>query len=164
MEHALEVLSQSWLGVLMRGTPALFPTMEILHFVGLSLLMGVMILVDLRILGAFRAIPYAIAFKFLPIAVLGLALSLTSGIAFIATNPHLYSTNIAFYWKMGLVALAGVNALWFTLTESRKVSALAPDQSASIGARLMAGGSLALWTGVIVLGRLLPTFAGVGGG
>lgn len=159
-----DLLSQSPLGAAMRDVPSLFPTMEIVHFVGLSLLLGGMLVVDLRILGLFRTIPYADAFKLLRLAIVGFALSALSGVAFLASNPDLYTTNVAFYLKMALVALAGLNALWFTLSHSRAVSELAPNQRAPAPARAIAAASLALWTAVIVLGRLLPTFAAVGGG
>lgn len=160
----LHVLSRTWLGTVMRETPALFPSMEITHFVGLSLLMGALLVIDLRVLGAFKAISYAEALKLAPLATIGFTLNALSGVAFIATNPDLYSTNRAFWVKMALVVVAGVNALWFTLAQSHTVSSLAPEQPAPVTAKLMAGASLFLWTGVILLGRLLPTFAGVGGG
>lgn len=156
MYHAIKF---SWLGVFMRGEKWAFATGEALHFIGLSLLLGSMLIVDLRLLGFLKAIPYRTAFKFLPIALFGFAINVVTGAMFIATEPRNYGTNPDFWVKMGLVALAGLNALWFTLVEHRRVKHLADDAPTDVPTRVAAFLSLAIWFGVILAGRLLPTFS-----
>ena len=148
----------------MRETPGLFPASEMAHFIGLSLLIGVMTVVDLRILGVFRQTSYASVLKLLPLAVFGFSINLASGIAFIAANPFLYSSNPAFFVKLVVILLGGFNAIWFTVAEHRQIAALPAEATAPLPARIMAGASLGMWFLVILLGRLLPTFAYTGGG
>jgi hypothetical protein len=164
MDPFLRWIRDTPLGDAMRETPGLFPASEMAHFIGLSLLLGVMIVVDLRILGVFRSAPYAAVLKLLPLAILGFAINLVSGILFIACNPFLYFTNPAFFVKLAVILLGGLNALWFTLAEHRQIAGLPSDAIAPLPARIMAGASLGMWILVIVLGRLLPTFAPAGGG
>ncbi len=66
--------------------------------------------------------------------------------------------------KLGVIGLGGLNALWFTFAEHRQIAGLPVDASAPALARVMAGASLGMWILVILLGRLLPTFAPVAGG
>lgn len=164
MDPFLNWIRATPIGEAMREMPGLFPATEMAHFIGLSLLLGVMIVVDLRILGVFRQTSYASVLKLLPLAVLGFTINLVSGVFFIAANPFLYSTNPAFFVKLVVVLLGGLNALWFTLAEHRQIAGLPSDAAAPLPARLMAGASLGMWVLVILLGRLLPTFAYTGGG
>jgi hypothetical protein len=164
MDPFLNWMRETPIGEAMRETPGLFPASEMAHFIGLSLLIGVMAVVDLRILGVFRQASYASVMKLLPLAVLGFAINVVSGVFFIAANPHLYSTNPAFYVKLVVILLGGLNALWFTFAEHRQLAGLPSDAAAPLPARIMAGASLAMWILVILLGRLLPTFAYTGGG
>lgn len=164
MDPFLHWIRETPLGEAMRETPGLFPAGEMAHFIGLSLLIGVMTVVDLRILGVFRQTSYASVLKLLPLAVLGFTVNLISGIAFIAANPFLYSSNPAFLLKLIVILLGGLNAVWFTFAEHRQIAGLPSDALAPLPARIMAGASLAMWVLVILLGRLLPTFAYTGGG
>ena len=164
MDPFLNWIRATPIGEAMRETPGLFPATEMAHFVGLSLLIGVMTVVDLRILGVFRQTSYASVLKLLPLGVLGFSINLVSGVMFIAANPFLYSSNPAFYAKLTIILLGGLNAIWFALAEHRQIAGLPPDAAAPVAARIMAGASLGMWVLVILLGRLLPTFAYTGGG
>lgn len=164
MDPALNWLRETPLGVAMREAPGLFPATEMAHFIGLSMIIGVMVVVDLRILGLFRQASYSSVLKLLPFAILGFAINLLSGIAFIACNPYLYFTNPAFFLKLGVIALGGLNAIWFTFAEHRQIAGLPNEANAPTLARVLAAASLVMWLLVILLGRLLPTFAPVAGG
>lgn len=164
MHPALTWIRETPLGEAMRNSTNLFPMCETLHFIGLSLLIGVMLVVDLRIMGRFPQTSYDSVLKLLPLAILGFAINLVTGICFIAANPELYFTNPAFIWKLALIGVAGANALWFTFAEHRTIAALPADQPAPPLARYMAGASIGIWIIVLILGRMLPTFAPIGGG
>jgi len=164
MDPLLNWIRETPLGLAMRETPGLFPACEMAHFIGLSLLLGAMIVVDLRIMGMFKQISYAAALKLIPFAIAGFVINFASGICFIAGNPFLYFTNPGFYLKLLVIAFGGLNALWFTFTEHRKIAGLPNEAAAPMAARIMAGASLGMWLLVILLGRLLPTFAAVAGG
>ena len=164
MDPFLDWIRATPIGEAMRETPGLFPATEMAHFIGLSLLLGVMTVVDLRVLGVFRQTSYASVLKLLPLAMLGFSINLVSGVFFIAANPYLYSSNPAFYVKLAVILLGGLNAIWFTLAEHRQMAGLPSDATAPLPARIMAGASLGMWVLAILLGRLLPTFAYTGGG
>ena len=164
MDPMLHWIRETPLGFAVREMPGLFPMCETLHFIGLSLLIGVMIVVDLRILGLFRQTSYASVLSLLPLAILGFVINMVTGICFIAGNPFLYFTNTAFFIKLGVIVLGGLNAVWFTLAEHKQIVGIPPEAAAPPLARIMAAASLGMWILVILLGRLLPTFAAVAGG
>ena len=75
-------IEASALGQLMHGTVWLFPMAEILHFMGLSLLIGSLLVVDCRLLGIVRGFPVAAVYRFLPLALAGFGINLVTGIMF----------------------------------------------------------------------------------
>jgi len=156
----LTAIEQSWPGQMMHQITWLFSVLETVHFVGLCLLMGAMLVVDLRLLGLMRQVPLKAALSLLPLAVFGFALNLISGVGFFFSNPLSYWPNPAFKLKMALVLLAGLNALYFELVEHRPI--LAGDSHADLhrATKVSAALSLALWLLVIFWGRALPTFEG----
>jgi len=164
MDPLLRWIRDTPLGHFMRETGNAFPVAEMSHFIGLSLLMGVMIVVDLRLLGVFKQASYSSVLKLLPLAIVGFAINLISGICFIATNPFLYFTNPAFFVKLALIGLGGLNAIWFTFAEHKLIAGLPSEAAAPLPARIMAVASLVMWALVLLAGRLLPTFAPVAGG
>ena len=138
---------------------------EILHFFGLTLLIGAVGMFDLRLLGVGKGLPIAALRRMLPWGVLGFTLSVGSGLVFVtgleANVPDriydVLTTNIWLQLKLGFIALAGLNLLAFYLTGmSRAVDRLGPGQDAPRLAKVIAGTSLFLWIGVIYFGRLIP--------
>jgi hypothetical protein len=148
------------IGAAVRQSRWLFALGETLHFIGLCLMVGGLLIVDLRLLGYIRRIPMRAALAFLPFVIVGFLINLATGTEFFMTDPFMYWPNPAFKLKMFMVLLGGVNALVFTVMEHRHVLVLGKDECASPLARVTAGGSLAIWFCVILLGRLLPTFEG----
>jgi hypothetical protein len=67
------------------------------------------------------------------------------------------TTNLWLQLKLVFIALAGLNLLAFHLTGmARVVEALGPMNDTPLLARCLGGVSLALWLGVIYVGRLIP--------
>src|SRR5262245_35108425 len=92
---------------------------EILHFMGLCLLMGTIGAFDLRLLGMAKGLPIGPMVRLLPWGVAGFVTCMTTGLFFIFGNhwsANAYLNNIAFKWKMGMILLAGINVLLFNLT------------------------------------------------
>ncbi len=156
MQPTFDWLGASALGVATRELSWVFVAAETSHFFGLSLLFGSLLVIDLRVVGFARFINMAAAMKFIPIAILGFTINLLSGIVFIASNPERYGPNIAFQWKMGLVIIAGINALWFYFGEHKELSKLADGEDADFRAKVIAAVSLIIWVAVIILGRFMP--------
>lgn len=130
-----------------------WPTCEVLHFVGLCLLFGAALVVDLRILGVAKQLPLAAVYQLLPLGLLGFTLNLVTGMAFFVATPQQY-TGFLFLLKMGLVALAAANVLYFMLADEPWTVAEGDDMP--IGARLAAVSAILIWVGVLFCGRMLP--------
>jgi hypothetical protein len=156
----LHWIKETALGAAVRDSTWLFWAGQSLHFVGLSLLLGGMLIVDLRLLGFLPSVPMRAALAFLPLAVVGFLINLATGIEFFTMDPFMYWPNPAFRLKMLLILLAGLNALAFTVLEYRRVLTLGNNESTGAVVKITAGLSLGLWLGVLLLGRLLPSFEG----
>jgi hypothetical protein len=148
----------TWLGEFARSNPYVYTIGLVVHFTGLALLMGAMLLIDITLLGLARTIPPGAALKLLPLAILGFCLNLLTGVMFFCFDPERFGLNPAFQVKMLLVLLAGLNALWFTLTEHREISRLPAGAPLALKVRVSAALSLTLWFGVIVAGRMIVAY------
>jgi Family of unknown function (DUF6644) len=134
-----------------------WPASETLHFVGLAMLIGVVGLMDLRLLGMAKRLPFAPLHKLLPFGIAGFSICLGTGILFFSGDPFQYIHNPVFWYKLLFIVLAGVNVLVFYVSGVfHGVEHLAAGEDAPLGAKLIAGASLLLWIGVMYLGRMLP--------
>jgi hypothetical protein len=116
------------------------------HIVGIALLLGNLIALEVRVFGRAAALPVpALARLSLTLALAGFSLAAASGLLMFATQPDELLANRAFIVKMGLLALAGLNAAAFHLRGSlRKLDS---------AARLQMLVSTGLWLAVVVCGR-----------
>jgi hypothetical protein len=157
----LRWLEASWYGQIMRDVPWLFPTFEGLHFVGMAMLFGSIALIDLRVLGLAKGLPLGPLHRLLPMAFIGFGLNLITGVGFVASDPMSYYVVPAFKFKMLLILLAGLNALWFWISVLPKVEECRAGDDAPSLAKRISLASLLLWVGVISAGRFIA-FAGTG--
>jgi hypothetical protein len=136
-----------------RTIPWLYPAIETGHYIGLSLLVGGIMLIDLRVLGFARALPLKSMIGLLPFVWAGFLINvLTGSLLFIygATN---FGTNAAFLLKMGFMLLAGLNALAFDLSVRRSGGSwVAADRAPSL-VKGFATLSLVFWICVVTTGR-----------
>ena len=139
---------------LVLDNPWVWPICEVFHFVGLCLLFGVVLLVNLRLLGVVRGVAVADVTRLLPWGMAGLGINIVTGMLFFLAAPEQYTQNTAFVWKIGLMLIAGVTLLYPTMWDQAGEST--PDDGAPLIVRIIAAGSICLWIGVIFLGRFLP--------
>jgi hypothetical protein len=156
MSEILFWMETSALGQLMRDSVWMFPLAEILHFIGLSLLIGSLLVVDLRLLGVIKNMSYEAVYRFLPISLVGFGINMTTGVLFLFTDPFRYYPNIAFRMKILFILLAGLNALWFKFSVYPLTMKNPETNDSGNLAKVVAGLSLLFWFGVIVLGRMIP--------
>jgi hypothetical protein len=156
MESLVQAIDGGAINTWVLSTYWLWPLLEIIHFIGLSLLLGSMLLVDLRLAGFLRQIDIMSTHRLLPWAAIGFGMNLASGFLFFMGDPGRYSINIGFRIKMVLVLIAGLNVLIFALKINPVISNWDPHGDTSIFAKTVAWVSLATWTGVLLLGRLIP--------
>ena len=132
-----------------------WPACETIHFVGLCLLFGVVLLVDLRMLGLLKGIPYTTLHRLLPWGMLGFGLNVATGMLFfIGAPPTFYVTNGTFFWKLAFILVAGANALYFTMFD--QPWSLGAGDTPPMAARVAAASAILLWTAVIYCGQMLP--------
>lgn len=132
----------------------LWPSFEALHFIGLWLLFGIVLLVNLRMLGMMKAASFSSLHRMLPWAVLGLGINVVTGMMWVIATPEQYMTNVSFFWKMGFLLLAGINLLYVTaFDEPWQVGA---GEEASWGNKAIAFSAIASWVCVMYFGRMLP--------
>jgi len=156
MESVLTWLKNSVFAHFILGYTWAWPVCEILHFVGMALLMGVILAIDLRMLGVLKRVSFGPLHRLLPWAIAGFIINALTGFLFFTGDPFQYSHNPAFILKMLFIAVAGINALVFYLVPFPKVESLGPGDDAPISARIIAATSIFLWFGVMYLGRMLP--------
>ena len=135
-----------------------WPTVESVHFIGLTLLFGTIATWDLRLLGLAKHVPIPEFHRLVPFAVLGFAINAASGSMFLMTEPNQYLYNPAFHFKVLLLGLAGLNVLVFYATVFRRLDTLAPGVEAPRIVKVFGGVSLICWIGVIVCGRLITFY------
>lgn len=139
------------------GVPWIWPLCETLHFMGLALLVGVVGVLDLRMLGMAKELPLGPLQRLMPWAILGFTINLITGFMFFAGDPFQYIHNIAFGMKMLFIGLAGVNVILFYVSGLyRRVDPVGPGQDVPFAAKIAAAVSLFLWVGVMYWGRMLP--------
>ena len=132
-----------------------WPASETVHFIGLSLLFGVVLLVDLRMLGFLKGIPYSTLHRLLPWGMLGFGINVLTGMLFFIGAPSdFYTTNDTFFWKLALILVAGANALYFTMFD--QPWNLGANDTPPLAAKVAAASGIILWTGVIFCGQMLP--------
>ncbi len=129
------------------------PAGETVHFLGMSLSIGVLLAVNLRILGVMRQVRFAHLHRLLPWGMLGFGANLITGMLFFVGTPVQYVTNVPFYWKVGLLMVAGANYLYLTVARSIWTG---DERGFTLADRAMAVGSIAAWLGILFAGRMLP--------
>jgi hypothetical protein len=138
------------------GITWLWPTCESLHFIGLCMLIGGAGLLDLRLMGFFRGASIRDVKAFMPWAIAGFFINLTTGLLFVTMQPHLYLSSAVWWWKIAFLGVAGLNATFFETRLSHSALALAPDADMPRTLKLVGGLSLFSWFAVLYCGRMLP--------
>jgi len=91
--------------------PWMWPTLESLHFIGLSLLIGTVLVINLRVLGFMKQVSVDAIDRLIPWGVLGFGLNIVTGMLFFIAVPQQYTQSVAFFWKAGLIVVAAFNGL-----------------------------------------------------
>lgn len=134
----------------------IWPFCETLHFIGLSLLLGVTGFFDLRLMGFFRRVSIAAARELMPLALIGFAMNAVTGVVFLTGLPAQYAHNRIWWYKFGFLTLAGLNALLYETRLAKRVLALEPGADTPVAVKLIGLVSLVSWLAVLYCGRMLP--------
>ncbi len=144
---------ETWPGaVLLQRSGTAYLLVNAAHILGVGLLVGAILPLDLRLLGFFRGVPLAVVGPFLSrAAAAGLALAIAMGLWLFTVKPAEYLGNEAFLWKLALLAAALLNIV--VLHRSTGFARALRDGEPGVGVRLAAFCSVVLWLAVLVAGR-----------
>ena len=144
------------LAVAMRHELWLYPMVEIVHIAGFVVLVGTIVVLDLRLLGLGRTLSVrALTRHVVPWSAGAFLLIVPTGLLMFTAHASDFLTNRAFQLKLLLILCAATNAAVFHMSAYRSVDAWDRNASPPAGARLHAALSLTLWFSVIACGRLL---------
>jgi hypothetical protein len=149
-------IDQSWLGASIRSSSWVFAFIEVFHLLGLTLLLGSVIVLNLRLLRfGSTASPLAdVAQDTMPWMLLGMTLTFGSGIFLFVSEAVKCYNNPPFFIKMGLLFLA----LVFTFTVHRRLARSDEASISPVWRTLGACLSLVLWFGVGLAGRAIAFY------
>jgi hypothetical protein len=156
VEELAAALENSSLSRSLRASLWLYPCVETAHILGFVVLVGSIVLFDVRLLGASRKLSVSLLGAHLRRWSLGsIALVVPTGLLLFTAHPVELVNNPVFGVKLLSIALAALNALAFQLGVHRSVVTWDQGVPAPRAARLHAIASLALWFTTITCGRFL---------
>jgi hypothetical protein len=152
-----KMLEASSVGVSIRESSVLFPVIEGLHVLGLSISVGLILISDLRLAGVLlmKRTAREVWSNFLPWLTPGFILMVVTGGLLFWSHAYAAYNSVAFRAKLVLLFLAGVNAAVYHLTVYRRMNDWDTANVPPLGARFAGWASLALWIGVITMGRVM---------
>ncbi len=134
-----------------------FPALESLHVIAITLVLGTIAIVDLRLIGfpSHRRSAARLIQELLPFTWVAFIAAVATGLLMFASNTITYAENSLFWWKMAVLVLAGINMGIFHLGVYRRIGEWDADLPPPRSARAAGLSSMLLWTTVIVLGRYI---------
>ena len=153
----LQWLEDSWLAAAIRQSLWLYQALEIMHIVGIVLLVGPALMFDARLLGLSPSLDVtSLSRHLLPWARRSLILLIIpSGFLLFITNAVSLAGDAVFWLKLSLLAVAIVNAFIFHRFVFRPGNSWDSNKSLPTGAKVNAVLSIVLWLMIIACGRLL---------
>jgi len=154
----MEWLQGSALGHFMRESgPWTYAVVNLAHILGVASLFGSLLILDLRLLGAWRRIPLALlADAAVPVATAGFIVAAASGAGLLATKATEYVGNPFLYIKFPAIAIGLVNVAAVNISpawRARRTRELSSREVRQLA--VMGGTSLACWFTAIAAGRMI---------
>jgi len=131
-----------------------YPIVLTAHAIGMAVVVGAVLVFDLRVLGFARRMPLAWFDRIYPLAWLGFGLNALSGAALFTGDPEKFVASRPFQIKIALI-LAGAVAIFMLGRSLQTQMAAAADTRAPARARVIAALSIVFWLGAITAGRLI---------
>jgi hypothetical protein len=142
---AVAIAESSWL----------FPSIESIHVLALTMVVGSIAMIDLRLIGASQRDRSVIDLtnEILPWTWASFAVAVSSGALLFSSNAVKYFANVPFRIKMIAMLLAGINMLFFHIVTYRTAPVWHLQAKLPVSARVAGGLSLALWMSIVGFGR-----------
>jgi hypothetical protein len=133
-----------------------WPLCETLHFIGLSLLLGIVGFFDLRLMGFMKRVPAAAVRELMPFALAGFGINVVTGCIFLTGLPEQYVHNQAWWFKVLFLGVAGLNAAIFEISVGPRILNVQAGDDTTARMKTLGAVSLLAWLGVLYWGRMLP--------
>ena len=150
----LESLEQLSLSAWVHESPSLFayPTVLLLHVMGMAIVVGISAAISLRLLGAAPKIAVQPLERLYPLMWWGFGVNAVTGTALLLASASTRLIDPTFYVKMVFI-FAGVAVL--QRTRNKVFRNLGPDGTLPESAKALAWAGLICWLGAVTAGRLL---------
>lgn len=135
-----------------------WPSSETLHFIGLSLMFGVVFVFNLRALGFMPGVSYSALHRLLPLGIFGFLLLLGTGMVFFLGLAERYIAVPTFAMKIGLIVLSGANLIYFTVAD--EPWQIGRNDAAPMMTRVVAVSAFTFLFIAMYFGRMIPFFEG----
>jgi len=145
-------LENNPLSTAVRESALLYPTILMLHSVGMAILVGVNSMVALRLLGCAPRLPLAPMDRLFPVMWAGFWLNLITGLVLLTSAATKHLLDPVMYFKLGLITAAVLIIRTTRATVFR--GRAAEDTTVRTSARLLAAASLTAWALAVTSGRL----------
>ena len=132
-----------------------YPITLTAHSVGLSIVVGILFVLNLRLLGLLKGIPLDALRSLLKVALAGFLLNVVSGLALFSSQATYFITHPAFLVKISAIILASLDAVLIQRLLRKHGADWGAGTAVPSGTRLLALASLLLWLGAITAGRLI---------
>lgn len=155
LEQVLRSIEDMPIATAVREGESWFPWIECAHVLALTVVIGSIALVDLRLIGLAsrdRGLVQTTA-TVLPVTWLAFTCAVLTGGLLFASNATTYAHNFYFQVKMALIALAGVNMAAYHLFLNRGSEAWHTAAQTPVRARIVGALSLCLWIAIAAFGR-----------
>lgn len=151
MSDLLAQMEASGLGTWVRESPSIwaYPTILTLHSIGLGIVVGASMIIDLRLIGRARAIELVDLSALFPVIWWAFAVNALTGVLLFIADATRKSGQPIFFVKLGCIVLA--------LVVTRRARSMVAGSAAAGDAaqKIVAIVSLVLWLGAIAAGRLM---------
>lgn len=153
---AASYLQNSEAARLMRRSPYLYPFVNFGHVVGIALLFGAILPLDLRLMGFWKSVPlYDLKRVLVPVSVLGVLVTVATGVLMISVRANEYLAMPVMQLKLSLIIFAVLNALALRLVPAWRLLAQVDSRGTISRFRWAGILSAALWLSVIGCGRAI---------
>ncbi len=156
--HWAQVVNDSSLATSLRLSRYAFPIIEGVHLLGLAFSVGLLVLIDLRLMGLFLRSESAgqVLRQLRPVAIGGFVGTFATGFLLFAASASDLIVSKVFLFKLAVLALAGVNAMLFEFKLGRHRSGWGQAGRLPWGVKAAGWTSFVLWTAAVISGRMIP--------
>jgi len=131
-----------------------WPVCETLHFTGMTLLFGVTFLINFRLLGMLRGVPFSAIHRLLPLGILGFGVTMTTGMLMFNGNIPRYVVVPTFFLKMFFVVVGGISVLYVTIFDDTWT--LGKGDDTALRHKIFGAATTLCWLGAMYFGRMIP--------